>query len=459
MSFPEGFVWGASSSAYQIEGAASTDGRAWSVWDRQCHRPGATERGDTGDVACDHYHRFREDVGLMRDIGLRAYRFSVAWPRVMPEGTGPVNGPGLDFYDALVDELAAANIEPYVTLYHWDLPLALFKRGGWMNRDIAGWFADYAPAVVERLSDRVTNWITINEPQCFVGFGYGINRHNAGATIAFPERLVEIHNMLRAHGHAARAIRAHAKGTPRVGWAPVGVSYVPASDAAADVDATRARTFGVRPNDTWNNTWYNDPIFFGRYPEEGLAAYGSDAPAFPASDMDEIKQPMDFLGINIYQADKVRAGEGGVQETVPYGPGHPRTAMTWPVTPEALYWGPKLMSERYGVPVYITENGIASLDWVHEDGRCRDPQRIDFTARYLKALERAIADWADVRGYFHWSILDNLEWADGFDKRFGLIHVDFDTLVRTPKDSSRWYARVIETNGLAIRNPFGYVAD
>jgi beta-glucosidase len=461
-AFPRDFTWGAATSAYQVEGAHDAEGKGPSTWDAFCASPGNVFSNQTGNIACDHYHRFAEDVALMRDMGLRAYRFSVSWPRVLPAGAGAVNHAGLGFYDRLVDALLAAGIQPWLTLFHWDLPLALYHRGGWRNRDIAGWFADYAAAVVDRLSDRVRHWITINEPQIFLGPSEheGVQTENARKSHA--ERLLTAHHALLAHGRAVQTIRARAKAPPLIGWAPIGRVKVPASERPEDLDAARRATHAVLSKDFWNNAWFADPVVFGHYPEDGLRLFAHEAPRPEPGDMDLIRQPIDFYGINVYDAERFRAcdphptnpcGPAATVEKVDFPPGHPRPAINWFICPEALEWGPRFLYERYKVPIVITENGLSNTDWVDSDGRVRDPQRTDYTRRYLLALRRAIAAGADVRGYFHWSLLDNMEWAHGYSQRFGLIHVDFNTLRRTPKDSARWYARVIATNGASLDEP------
>lgn len=460
MTFPKGFVWGAASSAYQVEGAVSEDGRGPSVWDDWSHTPGNVWLNQTGDVACDHYHRYADDVGLMSNIGLQAYRFSISWSRVLPDGTpaGGINQRGLDFYDRLVDALLAANIRPFATLFHWDYPTALYHRGGWLNRDSASWLAEYSAIVAKRLGDRVRDWMTINEPQCFLKFGHGDSTNAPGLKLPLREQLLACHHTLLAHGLSVRAIRdsvpSHSKfGPTRIGWAPVCVTYSPESDSQADIDAARAMTNGVPTRDLWNNAWYNDPVFFGRYPEEGLKVYGADAPQVREGDMQTIAQPMDFLGINIYFGQLVRAGADGKPVIADRPVGHGLTALRWPLDPPSLRWGPRFMAERYKVPVYITENGLSSMDWPDLDGRIRDTHRVDYTRRYLMALRQAIADGADIRGYFHWSIMDNFEWPQGFKERFGLIYVDYPTQKRILKDSAGWYRRVIETNGASIDAP------
>ena len=449
MPFPQGFLWGAATASYQIEGAAYEDGKGLSIWDVFCRKPGAIWSGHTGDVACDHYHRYAEDVDLMRRIGLRAYRFSISWPRVLPAGTGQVNGKGLDFYDALVDALLEADITPLVTLYHWDLPYELHCRGGWLNRRIADWFADYATLVVRRLGDRVRYWITFNEPQVFVGLGYGTGRHAPGLTLGLTDLLRAAHHVLLAHGRAVQAIRA-ASGDCSVGIAKVGNSFVPASDDAPDVEAARAATFAIHGRNCSNNVWWLDPIFFGRYPESGLRLFADCLPDLPSADMDIIHQPLDFLGLNIYRGAQVKADRDGQPQRLPHGPDVPLTAFRWPVVPEALYWTPKFLYEHYRAAIVITENGMSNLDWLSADGQVHDPQRIDFTRSYLLALQRAIQEGVDVRGYCHWSLMDNFEWAEGYKERFGLVYVEYSSQRRILKDSARWYAKVIASNGSAL---------
>jgi len=447
VSFPTGFVWGAGTSAYQIEGGAGEHGRGESIWDSFCRAPGRIKHGDTGDVACDHVARYRADVALMKELGLGAYRFSISWPRVMPEGAGAPGEAGLAFYDALVDELLGAGITPYVTLFHWDYPLALYRRGGWMNPASPSWFAAYTKAVVDRLSDRVSNWITLNEPQVFLGYGHLVGEHAPGLKLPLSEIMPMVHHALKAHGMAAACIRERARTEPRIGWAPVGIASLPSATAPAEIEAARAKTFAVERADLWNNTLFDDPAILGRYPEDSLALLGRHLPPGWERDMDLIRQPLDFLGLNFYQGSRVSLGPDGTAQPAPREIGRARTAFSWDITPEVLYWGPRFFWERYGLPIVITENGMANLDWIGLDGRVRDPQRIDYTARHLQQLLRAVRDGVQVRGYFHWSLLDNFEWAEGYEQRFGLVYVDFHTQRRTPKDSARWYAEVIRTNG------------
>jgi beta-glucosidase len=450
MTFPSNFVWGAATASYQLEGAVNTDGRGMSVWDMLCRKQGAIFGGHTGDVACDHYHRFRDDVALMQQIGLKAYRLSISWPRVLPNGVGAVNEKGLAFYDQLIDALLAANITPFVTLFHWDFPYELYLRGGWLNPDSPDWFSDYTRVIVDRLGDRVRHWFTQNEPQCFVGLGHYDGTQAPGVKLGWDDVLRITHNSLLAHGKSVQMIRARAKATPQVGGAPVGITFIPWTDSAEDIEAARQHMFSVSTPNTWNNSWYTDPMIFGRYPEDGLRTYERYLPPIGANDMATIAQPLDFYGCNIYHGDYVRAGADGKPEVVDTYAGHPITLTRWWVRPEALYWGPRFLHERYQLPVYITENGLSSIDWVSVDGKVHDPQRIDFATRYLVSLRASISDGVPVRGYFHWSIMDNFEWAEGYSQRFGLIHVDYRTQQRTLKDSAYWYHDLIKSNGAIL---------
>jgi beta-glucosidase len=453
VAFPAGFVWGAAAAAYQIEGAASDDGRGPSVWDAFCLEPGAIWGGHNGDVACDHYRRYPDDVAIMRELGIKAYRTSISWSRVLPEGSGAPNEKGLAFYDRLIDTLLAAGIQPYLTLFHWDFPLALYERGGWLNRDSASWFADYAELVVKRLGDRVRDWLTLNEPQVFLGAGHHEGRHAPGDRLPLGQVLTAGHHALLAHGLAVRAIRAMTPTPARVGFAPVARVKVPASETARDVEAAERATFSVDRPTPWTNSWWLDPVYLGRYPEDGLATFGADAPGVAAGDLETISQPLDHCGFNVYEAEIVRAGEDGQPEVVPFSVGHPLTSFDFRVTPSALYWAPVFFHRRYGLPILITENGLSCRDWISQDGQVHDPQRIDFMARHLGALRRAGAEGIPLLGYFHWSILDNFEWAHGYKHRFGLVYVDYATQRRVPKDSAHWYREVIRTNGATLSGP------
>jgi beta-glucosidase len=447
-TFPPGFTWGVATSAFQIEGAADEVGKGPSVWDNFCTIPNKVRGGDDGRIACDHYHRYREDVGLMAELEIPAYRFSVSWPRVLPNGVGEFSAAGLDFYDALVDELLAKGVEPWVTLFHWDYPLRLFEQGGWLNPASPQWFADYVRIVVERLSDRVKHWFTINEPQCFIRFGHGDATNAPGLVLSLADRLLASHHVMLAHGRGVQTIREFSKQPASVGWAPVGVSAVPASSSEADIAAANQAMSEV-PEILWTNTWYNDPVFLGTYPQEAERTFGTAMSKYTAAEMQTINQPVDFLGLNIYTGTVV-AAEGDSYRSLPHPAWGMRSAFDWPIIPETLYWGPKFHAERYKVPLYITENGMANVDWVNLDGKVHDPQRTDYLRRYLREVRRAISDGVDIRGYFVWSLLDNFEWGEGFSKRFGLVHVDFATQQRTVKDSAHWYRELIRGNGQSI---------
>ena len=456
-AFPDDFLWGAATAAYQVEGATAEDGRGPCIWDMFCRKPGKVWRDQCPDRSADHYHHVKEDVALMKAMGLPAYRFSISWSRVLAEGTGAVNAKGLDFYDRLVDELLAAKIQPWATLYHWDLPLALYHRGGFMNRDVADWFGDYTRVVARKLSDRVPAWMPLNEPQVFIGSGMQLGRHAPGDQLRFTEVMLAAHNAMRCHGRAVQVLRAEAKQKLSIGTAQAGVNRIPATLHPEDVKMARERALATDPDTMYSNTLWLDAMVLGQYPADYLKGNAHQLPALfgtsaLADDLKQIGQPLDFIGVNQYQADRIRRGKDGKAETVPWPDGFPITAsFEWAVAPETMYWMPKWLYERYRKPLYITENGISVRDWIGLDGRCHDPTRIDFTARYLRELGRAIAEGVPVRGYFHWSMLDNFEWAEGFKHRFGLIYVDYQTGQRTPKDSAEWYRQVIAQKG---RNVF-----
>ncbi|MBN1403518.1 MAG: beta-glucosidase [Opitutales bacterium] len=457
-SFPESFKWGAATAAYQIEGAANEDGRKPSIWDNFCRWPGKVFDGHSGDVACDHYHRYAEDIGIMKQLGLQAYRFSFSWPRIMPDGTGSVNEKGLDFYDRLIDGLLEAGIEPWGTLFHWDLPMALHERGGWLNPEIRHWFADYARAVSDRYSDRVKNFMTINEPQVIIAFGYADGKFAPGLQLPLPQCIQTVHNLLLAHGEGVRAIREAARGPVRVGHAAQYMPSLPNSESAEDISAARQATFATckaeGPLDTakmmWSFALYHDPMLLGSYPADFMSRCGHMLPKIHAGDMETISEPMDFLGINIYWGEPVRATAEGPQ-VVPYAPGCPRNSFGWAVTPEALYWGGRFCQERYGKKdIYITENGCPVTDWPTADGKVHDPMRIDYLDSYLCGVRRGIQEGIPFKGYFCWSLMDNFEWAAGYSQRFGIVYVDYATGKRTIKDSGHWYADLIKNNGATL---------
>ena len=450
MGFPQGFAWGAATASYQIEGAAREDGKGLSIWDVFSHEPGRTDGGDTGDVACDHYHRWQEDIALMAGIGLKAYRFSIAWPRILPEGRGMVEPVGLGFYDRLVDGLLEAGIEPWVTLYHWDLPHALYLQGGWLNPNISDWFGEYTAVVVDALSDRVSHWMTLNEPNVYVALGYLLGKHAPGLELDLAYGLQAAHNSLLAHGKAVQTIRARARKPSTIGVAQAGGVRMPLSESPEDIAAAREAMFSIRPNSHFSHAWFGDPMVLGAYPEGLRKHFRADWPSIRPGDMETICQPLDFYGLNVYFPEEI-VGAGGHSEPA-VGPGAPtdrpgHTMMGWPVSEASIYWGLRFLWERYKLPLAVTESGMANTDWPHLDGRVHDPQRIDYISRYLSQVQRAVDEGVDVRGYFVWTLLDNFEWALGFRPRFGLIYVDFASQQRILKDSAHWYRKVIETNG------------
>lgn len=451
MSFAENFVWGAATSAYQIEGRGT--GKGENIWDVYVKERDRIYGGHTGDIACDHYNRFRDDVRMMKEMGIKAYRFSIDWSRLLPEGVGKVNEAGAAFYNELIDELLKNDIEPYVTLYHWELPYELYKRGGWMNEEIVEWFGAYAKLVARLYSDRVKHFFTLNEPQCFIGLGFLQGEHAPGVKAPVRDTFEMAHNALKAHGRAVQMLRQYGRQKLMIGFAPTASMCYPASDKAEDIEAARQALFSLPDVSgwTWNVTWWSDPVFFGHYPEEGLRRYEQYLPKITPEDMKLISEPVDMYGQNIYNGRCVRMGEDGRPQEVGRAAGHPRTAMDWPVTPQCLYWGPKFLYERYKTPLYITENGLSCHDVRSLDGCVHDPNRIDFLGRYLGALKKAAGE-IDVRGYFHWSLLDNFEWAKGYSERFGLVYVDYATQERIWKDSAYWYRDLIRSNGKGLIN-------
>jgi beta-glucosidase len=453
-NFPKNFTWGAATAAYQIEGGWNADGKGVSVWDNFCTESGRIWEGHHGQVACDHYHRMPEDVGLMKQMGLQAYRFSFSWTRIFPEGTGSLNEKGLDFYDRLIDQLLQAGIAPWATLFHWDYPLALYKKGGWLNPDSPRWFGDYAAALANRFSDRIGHWITLNEPQCFLGVGHRKpSIHAPGDSLSLDAALQAAHNVLLAHGRAVQALRASTSKNLQVGWAPVGCITCAETSSEPDIEAARQVMFSTDMtswSELWNNSWWGDPVVFGRYPEDGLALFRDHLPEIQSGDMELISQPIDFYGANIYNGQSYCAGPNGEPQKVDRPNGHPHSLNTWKMTPECFYWGPRFLAERYKLPIVITENGMSCHDWVSLDGKVHDPQRMDFMHRYLLELNRALGDGVDVRGYFHWTVMDNFEWAEGYKQRFGLIHVDYSTQKRTIKDSGHWYRELIASGGARL---------
>ncbi|MGH8877675.1 MAG: GH1 family beta-glucosidase [Stackebrandtia sp.] len=434
--FPDGFAWGVATSAFQIEGALDADGRGVSVWDTFAATPGRIRDGHTADVACDHYHRFTEDIALLRRLDIDVYRFSIAWPRVVPNGRGPVNTAGLDFYDRLVDALLASGITPMPTLYHWDLPQSLEDDGGWLNRDTAARFGDYAAAAASRLADRVSDWITLNEPFEHMSLGYGLGVHAPGR-----ERLLDAlpvaHHQLLGHGLAVRRLRDAGAETVLLtnSYSPVDA----ASTSPEDVAAAAAY-------DTLHRGLFTDPVLLGRYPD--LRVFGVDElPFLHDGDLKTIAEPLDGLGVNYYAPSRVAASpEGPLPFALTDFTDVDKTAFDWPIVPDGMRRILVELTERYGdalPPLWVTENGCSFPDGPGPDGAVHDESRIDYLDGHIKAVRDAIDAGADVRGYLTWTLLDNFEWAEGYHQRFGLVHVDHDTQQRTPKDSFDWYARLI----------------
>ena len=450
VQFPDGFAWGTATASYQIEGAVDEGERSPSIWDTFSHTPGKTHDGDTGDVTDDHYHRYEEDVRLMADLGTGWYRFSLAWPRLQPDGRGALNEAGVDFYSRLVDTLLAKGITPWVTLYHWDLPQVLQDAGGWPERDTAARFAEYAAAVYDRLHDRVKHWTTLNEPWVSAFIGYATGRHAPG--LQDPEgALRAAHHLMLGHGLATRAMRAQGDDDSVFGITLNVSPTEAAGDDPADVDAAR-RADGL------TNRIFLDPLLRGAYPDDVLESVRgvTDGAHIYDGDLERIQVPLDFLGINYYFRTLVRAGRGseptqwvGQPDIEQVYRGWPRTDMGWEIDPDGLYdFLTRVAREYPGVPLYVTENGAAFPDEMSADGQVHDQARIDYLDAHFRAAHRAIADGVDLRGYFVWSLLDNFEWSFGYSMRFGLIYVDYETLERTPKDSARWYAQVTRANGL-----------
>jgi beta-galactosidase len=431
MGLPERFRWGVATAAYQIEGAADEDGRGPSTWDVFSHTPGRVRDGHTGDVACDHYHRWPEDVALMAGLGIDAYRFSIAWPRVQPSGKGPVNARGLDFYDRLVDGLLANGIEPAATLYHWDLPQPLEDAGGWMDRDTAYRFAEFSYLAAERLADRVEMWITLNEPVVVTAYGYAFGVYAPGKTLML-DALPTAHHQLLGHGLAVHALRG--RGVRQIGLTN---HYSPAW-AASPADQPAADAF-----DTFMNRLFTDPVLLGRYPD--LMA---DAPYVRPMDLQVIAAPIDFLGVNYYHPTRLATpAEGPLPFDITEITGYPTTGMGWPIVPDAFLDLLRTLDSRYDLPpLYITENGCSFADEPGPDGVVDDSSRIEFLDAHINAMRTAADEGVDIRGYFTWSLLDNFEWAEGYHPRFGLVHVDYETQKRTPKKSYGWYRDLIASS-------------
>lgn len=477
MTFPKNFIWGSATASYQIEGAVNEDGRQSTVWDEFSHWKGKVRHNANADIACDHYHRYEEDVELLSKLGIPNYRFSVAWSRVLSYESdykggavkGTINQKGLDFYNRLIDALLEKGITPYLTMFHWDLPMELERKGGWRNRDIMYWASDYAELLVKTFGDRVSNFFTINEMPCVLG-GY-CGWMAPGLIVSQKEKLNIVHNILLSHGMMTQAIRSSAKAGTKIGFSHCGYAPFPLTDSPSDIEAFKKAVVlyeeskspdeksimhkgtGIFYGDAL--TYWCDPIYFGHYPEGAEDAFKNDMPVIKNGDMKIISTPIDFHAQNIYQGPQIAAPQNKEDEAqeftvVPFADGFPINAAHWPLTPRAMNYFVQYIYERYKTPIIISENGMSGTDAISSDGKCHDPLRIDFIKTYLTELNKAIKNGADVRGYFHWSLLDNFEWARGFEERFGLVHVDYTTQKRTPKDSAEFYKKVIETNGEVI---------
>lgn len=442
LTFPKEFLWSAASAAHQVEGAYDTDGKGLGIWDALVE--GHVKHNETGHIACDHYHRYKEDVALMKEMGLKAYRFSISWPRVMPE-KGVVNEKGILFYQNLVNELVEAGIEPMVTLYHWNMPMWVYEEGGWHDERIVEYFAEYVEVVVKALSDKVSKWMTLNEPACFIGNGYVMGDHapfenNLSDVNVLQEFSAKIsRQVLLAHGRAVQVIREHAVLPPLVGLALNGTLIEPKDNSNQEKEIAKAKMFsdfGL----FGTFSWWADPMVLGRIPEPMVGIVSEE-------DMKIINQPLDFLGYNCYTTSNF---DEWMPNHDPIYPGMPRTAMGWTITPNALYWAMKFFYERYQLPLMVTENGMTNVDFVALDGKVYDQPRIEFLKYYLKSLHQAIEEGVPVIGYSYWSIMDNFEWAEGYEPRFGLIHVDYRTQKRTRKESSYWYESVCRTNAIDL---------
>lgn len=437
------FIWGVATSAYQIEGAYKEDGKGLSIWDVFTKEPGKIFQNHNGDAACDHYHKFESDIELLKELGVDSYRFSISWPRILPEGVGRINQKGLDFYKRLVNLLLEAGITPFVTLYHWDLPYELHLKGGFLNDDFSDWFGEYAEAVVKTFKDKISLFATFNEPQCVIGLGYGTGIFAPGYKLPKSEILRAAHNLLLAHAKAVNVIKSH-NPSAQAGLVTCGAAFYPVDNKPENIKILPLAY--QSQYDELSILLYTDPIFFGKYPEQCYKDYPQFYENIKPQDLKLISTPVDYLGINNYEGVPVEAdGENSFKMPIrQYG--YPQTSFEWAVEEDCIYWISRFLYERYRKPVYITENGMANNDWVQLDGRVSDPQRIDYLKRYIGKVLQAVKDGVDIRGYFVWSLLDNFEWASGYSKRFGLVHIDYKTQKRSPKESFFWYRDFIKNN-------------
>ena len=430
MNFPKDFIWGTATSAYQIEGAYNRDGKGVSIWDTFCHTPGKINDNETGDIACDHYDKYEDDIKLMAELGISAYRFSISWTRIFPEGDDEIpNAKGLQFYDNLVNCCLKNGITPHITLFHWDLPQTLEDDGGWLSERTINAFVKYAELICEHFSDRVEYFSTINEPQIITRMGYSTGQHAPGLTLPDDTVLEILHSLAKAHAAAVRAMRKCAKRKIKIGFSSTGNLCYPSTGSKEDIEMAKKLTFSTNKEDfLFCHQIFCDAVILGKTCEYNRSW----------DDVETLNPPLDFLGLNIYNGHEVNSD--GI---VKHGIGFARTALKWPVTPEVLCWGPVFMYERYKLPIIITENGISCNDHIFLDGKVHDADRIDYLTRYINELSKAIDAGTDVIGYFHWSFTDNFEWHSGYNERFGLVYIDYATGRRIPKDSFRWYSQLI----------------
>lgn len=449
MSFKKDMLWGAATAAYQIEGGFEEDGKGKSVWDVFCERKGAVKNGDTGNTACDHYHLLNEDIRLLKELGVNTYRFSFSWPRIIPDGTGKVNQKGIDFYNRLIDGLLENGITPFATLFHWDFPYELDKKGGWLNPKSPEWFENYAKVIADNFGDRVKMFATFNEPQVFMGHGHFTGLHAPGKKYSLRELTEAAFNVLLSHGKAVRILRENVSDC-KIGYVSATSFQLPLNNTEKEIETAYNKSFGLNSEYwVWHAAFWCDPVFKGGFEKcENLKQIEKYLPSdYEEKIKTEIYQPLDFCGLNIYNGNRMTLDENGDFKVVSYGSNEPRNSLGWPITPEAMYYGPMFAYKRYGLPIIICENGFALNDTVSSDGLVHDPLRTEFMKRYLSQLEKAQNDGADIKGYFAWSFMDNFEWAEGYEPRFGLVYVDYNTKKRIKKDSFFEYKKIIENNG------------
>lgn len=442
--FCDDFAWGVATSSYQIEGNNPLVGGGKSVWDDFVEKKDAILDGSDGEVACDHINRYKEDIKLMSSLGIKNYRFSVSWAKIIPDGTGEVNEKAIEFYRNMILEMKKYGITPFLTLFHWEYPSALQEKGGWLNESSPEWFYEYACVIAKNFTDICDFYFTINEPQCIIGCGHIQGVHAPGLKLSKKESFLVAHNLLKAHGLAVKALREYGNERTKVGIAPTSSVAYPYVECEGDIKAARSMYMGTNWDDDvwcWNVTWFLDPIVLGEFPKDIMTRFEEYIPKITKEDIRIISEPIDFVGQNIYNGYWIREDSDGNARFVDRPSDFERTELNWPITPESIYWGPKFLYERYKLPIYITENGAAYSEKQHDDAR------ISFLERYLKNLKRAVDEGVDIRGYFLWSFMDNFEWASGYTQRFGIVYVDFDTQERIVKDSAYWYKKVCETNG------------